>query len=84
MGDRRMKLNNINTRSQCGKLLKYLKTHKRGITTYQAFEVLGIHRISARIADLRERGYQIDTIMHRETVDGMPKVWCQYVLRGIA
>ena len=84
MGDRRMKLNNINTRSQCGKLLKYLKTHKRGITTYQAFEVLGIHRISARVADLRDRGYQIDTIMHRETVDGMPKVWGQYVLRGIA
>ena len=64
MGDGRMKLNNI-------------KTHKRGITTYQAFEVLGIHRISARIADLREKGYQIDTIMHRDTVDGMPKVWGQ-------
>ena len=79
-----MKLNNINTRSQCGKLLKYLKTHKRGIPTYQAFEVLGIHRISARIADLREKGYQIDTIMHYETEDGMAKVWGQYVLRGIA
>ena len=79
-----MKLNNINTRSQCGKLLKYLKTHKRVITTYQAFEVLGIHRISARIADLREKGYQIDTIMHYETEDGMPKVWGQYVLRETA
>ena len=79
-----MKLNNINTRSQCGKLLKYLKTHKRGISTYQAFEVLGIHRISARIADLREKGYQIDTIMHYETEDGMPKVWGQYVLRETA
>ena len=41
-------------------------------------------QFSARIADLREKGYQIDTIMHRETVDGMPKVWGQYVLRGIA
>lgn len=79
-----MKLKNNNTKSQCDRLLKFLKTHKRGITTYQAFEVLGIHRISARVADLRERGYQIDTIMHHETVDGMPKVWGQYVLRETA
>lgn len=78
------KLNNKTTHSQTARLLKYLQTHKRGITTYQAFEVLHIHRISARIADLRERGYQIDTIMHRETVDGLPKVWGQYVLRVTA
>ena len=79
-----MRLKNKNTRSQSERLLKYLQTHKRGITTYQAFEVLGIHRISARISDLRERGYQIDTIMHYETEDGMPKVWGQYVLRETA
>ena len=79
-----MRLNNKNTRSQSERLLKYLQTHKKGITTYQAFEVLGIHRISARISDLRERGYQIDTIMHHDMVDGMPKVWGQYILRGVA
>lgn len=79
-----MQLNNTNTQSQCNRLLRYLKTHKMGITTYQAFEILGIHRISARIADLRERGYQIDTIMHRETVNGLPKIWGQYILRGVA
>lgn len=79
-----MKLKNSNTRSQCNRLLDYLKSHKKGITTYQAFSVLGIHRISARVADLRERGYHIDTIMHRETVDGMPKVWGQYILRKTA
>lgn len=77
-------LKNNNTNSQCNRLLKYLKTHKRGITTYQAFEILGIHRISARIADLRQRGYKIDTIMHREEVDGMPKIWGQYVLKETA
>lgn len=79
-----MKLNNTNTQSQCNRLLKYLKTHKKGITTYQAFEILGIHRISARVADLRERGYQIDTIMHHDMVDGLPKVWGQYILRETA
>ena len=75
------KLQKKNTKSQCSRLLKYLKDHKRGITTYEAFSVLGIHRISARIADLRQRGYKIDTIMHREEVDGMPKIWGQYILR---
>lgn len=79
-----MKLHNKNTNSQCSRLLKYLKSHKRGITTYQAFSILGIHRISARVADLRDRGYKIETIMHRETIDGMPKVWGQYILRETA
>ena len=78
------KLQNKNTNSQCNRLLKNLKSHKRGITTYQATSILGIYRISARVADLRERGYKIDTIMHRETVDGMPKVWGQYILRETA
>lgn len=79
-----MKLNNKNTRSQCNRLLEYLRKNKKGITTYQAFSILGIYRISARVADLRDRGYKIDTIMHRETVDGMPKVWGQYILRETA
>lgn len=79
-----MKLHNKNTNSQCSRLLKYLKTHKRGITTYRAFSILGIHRISARVADLRDRGYKIETIMHRETIDGMPKVWGQHILRETA
>ena len=79
-----MKIQNKNTNSQCNRLLRYLKSHKSGITTYQAFQILGIHRISARVSDLRERGYHIDTIMHRETVDGMPKIWGQYILRESA
>ena len=78
------KLQNKNTKSQCSRLLRYLKDHKRGITTYEAFSVLGIYRISARVADLRQRGYKIDTIMHREEVDGMPKIWGQYILRRTA
>lgn len=78
-----MKLNNKNTRSQCNRLLEYLKDHGR-ITTYQAFGILKIHRISARISDLRQRGYHIDTIMHHETKNGMPKIWGEYILRKSA
>ena len=78
-----MKMNNKNTRSQNERLLKYLQENKiLGITTYQAFAILGIHRISARVAELRERGYRIDTIMHHDVVNGMPKVWGQYILRS--
>lgn len=72
-------------KSQNDRLLKYLSTHKRGITTYQAFTVLGIHRISARIADLRGRGYEIETIIHHEVrEDGTIDRWGQYILRGVA
>ena len=78
------RLQNKNTNSQCNRLLRYLKDHKGGITTYQAFSVLGIHRISARISDLRDRGYQIDTIMHREyDEEGVYKIWGQYILRAV-
>ena len=78
-------LHNNNTNSQCNRLLRYLKSHKSGITTYQAFSILGIHRISARVADLKKRGYKIDTIMHREKgEDGLMKIWGQYVLRRSA
>lgn len=78
------RLKNKTTKSQTERLLKYLMTHKKGITTHQACSILGIYRISARVADLRERGYQIETIMHRDTVDGMPKIWGQYVLKETA
>lgn len=46
------------------RLLKYLKTHKRGITTFDAVEKLRIYRISARIFELREAGHEIKTLMH--------------------
>lgn len=79
------RLVNKTTKSQNDRLLKYLQTHKRGITTAQAVTVLGIYRISARIADLRARGYDIVTINHTEvTESGTVKKWGQYVLKGVA
>ena len=72
------RLNTRHTRSQNDRLLEYLKRHREGITTYQAVKILGIYRISARIADLRDRGYKISTIMHRDEETG--KRWGQYIL----
>ena len=50
-------------KSQNEKILKYLKTHKRGITQAQAYELFGCLRLSGRIFDLRYMGYSITTNM---------------------
>ena len=44
-------------------VLKYLKTHKTGLTQKVAFEKYGILRLSGRIYDLRDDGYDIKTDM---------------------
>lgn len=44
--------------SQKQEVLKYMRRYG-GITTLQAFKSLGITRLSARIYDLREDGYNI-------------------------
>lgn len=47
--------------SQNDMILRHLKTHKRGITQADAVEKFGCYRLSARISDLREMGYDIKT-----------------------
>ena len=47
------------------RIINYMRTHN-GITSQDAFTHLGITRLSARIKELRELGYDISTIM----VDG--------------
>ena len=42
-------------------ILDYLKTHSEGITPKEANERFGCMRLSARISDLRELGYNIST-----------------------
>ena len=44
------------------RIIEYMKIHK-GITSQDAFRELGITRLSARIKELRELGYNISTIM---------------------
>ena len=49
--------------AQITRVLKYLKTHKNGLTSATAFWRLGmITRLSARIYELRQKGYNICTI----------------------
>ena len=48
-------------KSQNERILKYLQTHRRGITPLTALEKFGCMRLSGRIHDLREQGYMIST-----------------------
>ena len=50
-----------NTKSQKSEILKYLKTHKRGITSLQAIQLFGATRLSDVIFRLRQEGYDIVT-----------------------
>lgn len=47
--------------SQNEKILKYLKSHKKGLTPAQAYEKFGCLRLSARIFELREEGNKISS-----------------------
>ena len=44
------------------RIIEYMKRHN-GITSRDAFKDLGVTRLSARIKDLRDMGYNISTIM---------------------
>ena len=48
-------------KSRKEKILQYMKTHKRGITTLQAIKTFGETRLSGRIYDLRADGHIIDS-----------------------
>lgn len=44
-------------------LLKYLQTHRRGITGLDALRKLGLYRLSGEIHALRNEGHNIKTEM---------------------
>ena len=46
--------------SQCTRILQYMENHG-SITASQAMDDLGCFRLAARIADLRKRGYAIES-----------------------
>ena len=52
--------------SQEKQILKYLKSHV-GLTQAQAVEKFGCYRLSARIHDLREAGFKIESITRERT-----------------
>ena len=49
--------------SQEQRVLKYLETHKTGITQLEAYLHLGIMRLAARICELKNKGYNIEREM---------------------
>lgn len=51
-----MKTTTPKKKSQCQRLLAYLKRHRKGITTMEAFRELGITCVHKRIAELEEVG----------------------------
>lgn len=44
-------------------VLKYLRTHKRGLSTKESMEKLRLERLSSVINRLRQKGYEIETVM---------------------
>lgn len=45
------------------RIIEYMKKRNNMITSMEAFTDLGITRLSARIKELRDKGYIIDTMM---------------------
>lgn len=67
--------------SQNDRILKYLKTHKKGITALQALNLCGCLRLSGRIWDLRHMGYDIKRDMIAvKGESGETKYVAQYTL----
>lgn len=48
-------------KSQTRKILKYLETHKNGLSQKEAYDKFGCFRLGARIWDLRSKNYNIVT-----------------------
>ena len=68
-------------KSQCEMILKYLQTHTTGITPLQALNKFGCLRLSGRIYDLKDQGYNIMTNMVEvKTADGDVSRVAQYRL----
>lgn len=68
--------------SQNGRIIDYLA--KNGsITQLDAMRDLGIMRLGARVFDLKERGYNIQTVMVEDLNRfGEPTRYARYYLKG--
>lgn len=66
--------------SQRKQILKYLKSHKRGLTGLDAWQKFGCYRLGARIYELRAEGHDIRTDME-DNKDGIGK-HARYFLVG--
>ena len=63
-------------------VLQYLRTHKKGITSIQAYDMFNATRLSAIIFDLRKK-YAITTVKETGyTDDGKAYPYARYVYMG--
>lgn len=70
--------------SQNGRIIDYL-TRNGSITQLDAMKDLGIMRLGARVFDLKERGYNIQTVMVEDLNRfGEPTRYARYYLKGDA
>ena len=68
--------------SKISKVLKYIETHKEGITSMQAIDMFKATRLSAIIFELRKR-YIITSISEQGiTEDGYTYTYARYVYQG--
>lgn len=68
--------------TQAQRILNYMQTHKKGISPIDALEKFGCFRLSGRIFELREAGYDIVTNIEETTnKDGETKRYARYSLR---
>ena len=56
--------------SHCDKILGYLRYANGGITSWEAIQRFGCTRLAARISDLKDKGYRIDTQMEQSDDGG--------------
>ena len=65
---------------QCQQVLNYIGQFG-SITPLEAFEDLGIYRLSARIKDLRDLGYPIVTTREHYFNNGIYKQYARYSIK---
>lgn len=64
-------------------ILDFLKTHINGITPQDAVNRFGCYRLSARIHDLREMGYEIESKSEtKKNRYGNNCTYARYILKG--
>lgn len=68
--------------SKKSKVLKYIQTHKKGITSMQAIDMFKATRLSAIIFELRKR-YIITSVSEQGiSEEGYPYNYARYVYQG--
>ena len=68
-------------KTQTSEVLNYLKIHKNGITSMQAFEMFGATRLASIIHRLRKRHNIVSIVEDGVNRYGESTSYCRYVLK---